>query len=124
MMMYIILSPFLSLTKTINNQSAYNTYSNILETLEEELKMSLFHSLVNSLADFVYIHVLKQTFISVTANAVLAFLAGFFKENFRLIDWCWLVLQVGGQAASTIRLKFWIKFCFLKITQMFLNGID
>ena len=47
MMMYIILSPFLRLTKTINNQSAYNTYSDILETLEEELKMSLFHSLVN-----------------------------------------------------------------------------
>ena len=30
----------------------------------------------------------------------------------------------GGGAASTIRLKFWLKFCFQTITQMFLNGID
>ena len=44
------------------------------------------------------------------------FLAGFFNENFRLIDWRWSVWQ----AASKIRLKF----CFLTITQMFLNGID
>ena len=31
---------------------------------------------------------------------------------------------VGGRAASTIRLKFWLIFCFLTITKMFLNGID
>ena len=29
-----------------------------------------------------------------------------------------------GWAASTIRLEFWLKFCFLTITQMFLNRID
>ena len=31
-----------------------------------------------------------------------------------------LVGMEGGRAASTI----WLKFCFLTITQMFLNGID
>ena len=30
----------------------------------------------------------------------------------------------GGRAASTIRVKFWLKFCFLTITQMVLNVID
>ena len=35
-----------------------------------------------------------------------------------------LVGMAGGRAASTIRLKFWLKFCFLTITQIFLNGID
>ena len=35
-----------------------------------------------------------------------------------------MVGMAGGRAASTIRLKFWLKFCFLTITQMFLNGID
>ena len=49
-------------------------------------------------------------------------LARFFNENFRLIG------VAGGLAvghgASTIRLKFWLKFCFLTITQMFVNGMD
>ena len=49
------------------------------------------------------------------------FLGGFFNEKFRLIDWCW---QAGGQTASTIRRKFWLKFYFLTVTQMFLNGFD
>ena len=35
-----------------------------------------------------------------------------------------LVGMVGGRAASTIWLKFWLTFCFLTITQMFFNGID
>ena len=35
-----------------------------------------------------------------------------------------LVGMADGWAAFTIRLKFWLKFCFLTITQMFLNGID
>ena len=30
--------------------------------------------------------------------------------------------RLDGLAASIIRLKFWLKFCFLTITQMFLNG--
>ena len=60
----------------------------------------------------------------ITLGFLFSVFSWIFNENFRLIDWCWLVLQVGGQAASTIRLKFWIKFCFLKITQMFLIGID
>ena len=35
-----------------------------------------------------------------------------------------LVGMTGGRVAYTIRFKFWLKFCFLTITQMFLNGID
>ena len=52
----------------------------------------------------------------------IAFLAGFFNEKFanRLA----MVGMACGRAASTIRLKFRLKFCFLTITQMFLNGID
>ena len=50
------------------------------------------------------------------------FLAGFFNERLAMVG------MVGGRAVwrgvSTIRLKFWLKFCFLTITHMFLNGID
>ena len=35
-----------------------------------------------------------------------------------------LVGMAGGRAAPTIWLKCWFRFCFLTITQMFLNGID
>ena len=45
------------------------------------------------------------------------FLVGFFNEKFRLIDWRWSVWR----AASTIRLKFWLKFCFLTLAQIFLQ---
>ena len=55
-------------------------------------------------------------FIHHSTSSSSFFLAGFFNEKFRLIDWRWSVWR----AASTIRLKF----CFLTITQMFLNGID
>ena len=55
-------------------------------------------------------------FIHHSTSSSSFLLAGFFNEKFRLIDWGWSVWR----AASTIRLKF----CFLTITQMFLNGID
>ena len=48
------------------------------------------------------------------------FLDGFFNEKFWLIVRRWSVWR----AVSTIMLKFWLKFCFLTITQMFLNEID
>ena len=35
-----------------------------------------------------------------------------------------MVGMVSGRAASSIKLKFWLKFCFLTITHIFLNEID
>ena len=60
----------------------------------------------------------KKMWLAQKKDWIFIFLARFFNEKFRLKDWHWSVWQ----AASTIRLKFWVKFCFLTITQMFLNG--
>ena len=46
------------------------------------------------------------------------FLAGFSANRLAM------VCMVGRRAGIHIRFKFWLKFCFLTITQMFLNGID
>ena len=34
------------------------------------------------------------------------------------------MVGMAGGWAGAIRFKFWLKFCFLTITQMFLNGMD
>ena len=60
-------------------------------------------------------------------NSLKVFLAKFFNKKIpanRLAMVGMAGGRLGGQAASTIRLKFRLKFCFLTITQMLLNGID
>ena len=69
-----------------------------------------------SVSSFFFNPITPAFFIHHSTSSSSFFLAGFFNEKFRLIDWRWSVWR----AAYTIRLKF----CFLTITQTFLNGID
>ena len=65
-----------------------------------------------------------KTFIEAQcSNGIHCILSRIFQRKI-LANKMALVGMAGGRAASTIRLKFWLKFCFLTITQMFLNGID
>ena len=66
-------------------------------------------------------YILKSAFCEFDMILHLShFLAGFFNKKIWLIDWQWSVWLAGGRA-SISRLKFWLKFCFLTIIQMFSN---
>ena len=73
------------------------------------------YALVFTLSKFrILISIVLKIF---NASVCSYFLAGFSTKNFG-------AGRAGERAVSTIRLKFWLKFCFLTISQMFLNGID